>query len=704
MIPVALGGGILAVSLTNAVLQVWLALTVLLNAERRTWGLFLACAALFTGGAFFLLQAAVAALGLGNVWAAMYLQWPLGWYIGLLLPLAWYGVMLWHARFWEVPEGRLWRRHRLWLLVMLGLALAVLILVILAFSYPLSWSRGSFQPFAQPAVAGVPVLAAAYPAFILLCIALALDVLRHPGPSPRLMGDLARQRARPWLIATSLAMLVVSLLVGAIMVGVGLRTPRHLPGSGPWDVPLLVVVGDLVASLLITASILFLGQAIVAYEIFTGKTLPRRGLQRHWYRAIVLAVGYGAVAGWSVAAQSTYLYGLLLATVLLPILYALLNWRSYVARDRSLEHLRPFVVGARVCDSLLDPRAPERDAAVPFRALCAEMLDARVAYLIPVGSLSSLAGRPLAYPESATPPADTAALVARCASPAELCLPVEADTCGGAVWAVPLWSERGLIGLILLGDKTDGGLYTQEEIEIARATGERLIDTLACARMAQRLLALQRQRLAASQVVDRRARRVLHDEVLPRVHAGMLALSAGQEPAEVLEALGDVHRRLSDLLREMPSAADSEVSRHGLIDALRRVPGRELAGAFDEVIWDVPPEAEKVAGSLPLMTAEVLFYAAREAIRNAASHARGDNPNRPVQLKVSVAVEDGLTITIEDDGVGLGVRQSGGGSGLGMALHSTMMAVLGGSWTGESLPGQGTRVTLSLPGSVLETP
>ena len=93
-----------------------------------------------------------------------------------------------------------------------------------------------------------------------------------------------------------------------------------------------------------------------------------------------------------------------------------------------------------------------------------------------------------------------------------------ASATAARVWAVPLWSERGLIGVLLLGDKRDGGLYTQEEIEIARASGERLIDTQASAEMARRLMALQRQRLADSQVLDRRARRVLHDDVLPRLH------------------------------------------------------------------------------------------------------------------------------------------------------------------------------------------
>ncbi len=57
----------------------------------------------------------------------------------------------------------------------------------------------------------------------------------------------------------------------------------------------------------------------------------------------------------------------------------------------------------------------------------------------------------------------------------------------GAIWVVPLWSERGLIGLLLLGSKRDDGLYTQEEINIARVSGERLIDTQASAEMSRRL-------------------------------------------------------------------------------------------------------------------------------------------------------------------------------------------------------------------------
>lgn len=71
-------------------------------------------------------------------------------------------------------------------------------------------------------------------------------------------------------------------------------------------------------------------------------------------------------------------------------------------------------------------------------------------------------------------------------------------------------------------------------MEIARASCERLLDTRASAEMARRLLALQR-RLVESQVVDRRTRRVLHDDVLPQVQAALLAL----RPAVALATGGE---------------------------------------------------------------------------------------------------------------------------------------------------------------------
>ena len=267
------------------------------------------------------------------------------------------------------------------------------------------------------------------------------------------------------------------------------------------------------------------------------------------------------------------------------------------------------------------------------------------------------------------------------------------------MWAVPLWSERGLIGVLLLGEKKDGGLYAQEEIEIARASGERLIDTQAGAEMARRLMSLQRQRLAETQVVDRQTRRVLHDDVLPQLHAALLTLSSKVDPTdEALSSLSNAHRQISNLLHEIPVATAPQIVGLGLIGALQQTVDDEFAVAFDDVIWEFETEAERHFKTIPPLTAEVIFYAAREAIRNAARHGRAADAQSLV-LKISVGRPDSWEIIIEDNGVGLMTSGKGSneGSGKGLALHSTMMSVIGGTLAVESVPGEYLRVRLSLP-------
>jgi signal transduction histidine kinase len=165
------------------------------------------------------------------------------------------------------------------------------------------------------------------------------------------------------------------------------------------------------------------------------------------------------------------------------------------------------------------------------------------------------------------------------------------------------------------------------------------------------------------------------------------------------------------LLREMPVTVTAEVGRLGLVAALRRVVDDELSRAFDEVAWHVEPAAAEKARTLPPLTAEVLFYAAREAMRNAARHGRAEAAS-PLHLKIAVAWRNGLEIIVEDNGVGVGaaglvnngsLRPSAApeaqpeGSGQGLVLHSTMMAVVGGTLAVESAPALYTRVILTLP-------
>lgn len=679
---------------------------VLINAERRTGGVWLAGGALLSGSMFFMLQAAVAWRGMTGIVAALELQWPMGWFIGAVLPVAWYVAILWHAGFWDRDPSPLRRRHVGWLIAVLALMAAVLVLGWKAMIYPWDLQVEGPAPFAEPSVAGVPLLAMGYPVLIVLALALALDVLWHPAPSARPMVSVARRRARAWLAAASISLLVVSVLVGAIMLGVAIGRRPIVPNewARPLGMPALdaappIVWADVVVTGLVMMAVLFLGQAIVSYEIFTGKSLPRGGLKRHWYAAILLAAAYATVAGWSVSVEHAPFYGLLLATLLITAFFALFNWRSYVEHDRHIRRLRPFVASPRVYDALLGEAAPEVDAGAPFQALCAEVLGARSAALVAVGPLAQLADPPLTWPEGAEAPESVAGITDRARSPEQMSLAIEPERYEGAMVAVPLWSERGLIGLLLLGEKAGGGLYTQEEVEIARSVGERLIDTVAVARMSSRLMALQRRRLAEDQVVDRRTRRVLHDEVLPKLHATMLSLSFAEEGGdeEVVERLAEVHSQVSELLHEIPVSDTEELAREGLVATLRRVVEDEFADDFEGIEWRIDAEAERRGRELSDVRAEVLLYAAREAVRNAARHGRGEDPERPLHLSIELAASGGLALTIEDDGVGCADAARADG-GHGIALHSTMMAVVGGEWAMESADGRYTRVTLSLPG------
>ena len=706
---------VLAVSLFNAVLLLWLGLTVLLNAERRTWGVWLAGLGLLTGCAFFVAHSAI--LGHAPVFVVerVDIWWRVGWLFVIALPPTWYIVMLWYAGFWDDRQARVHQRHRGWLIVTLLLSAVLVGLLLFAEALPSYWQLVQLHLAASLTVGGIPLLLLVYPVHIVLSIVLALDVLRAPGPTARMMGALARRRARPWLVAASVSLLLVSLLVGVAIAYILLTTRQSAISGATSRLALAVAAFDLVIAGLIGLSVMLLGQAVVSYEIFTGRILPPRGLAHQWQRAITFAAGYSAVVSWALTLQVRPIYSLLLTTLLMVAFFALLSWRSFADRERFIGLLRPFVISQRLCDHLLGASdAPDAGVGLPFRALCDGILGTRRAFLVPLGPLAPLAGPPLAYPGgNGVQPASLSELATRFDSPRTACLPLDPARYDGARWAVSLWGNRGLIGLLLVGDKQDGGLYTQEEIEIARASGERIIDGMASAEMARRLMSLQRQRMAESQVLDRRLHRVLHDDVLPRLHAALLALDRQppefpESPADAAGLLADVHRRIADLLHDMPDAAAPQVARLGLVGALRQMVDQEIGDAFDAITWEVDPGMPQELAALSSLAAEVVFYAAREAMRNSARHGRPAGVRQALELHVTFRRtlasaglrSSGSRVLIEDNGVGMGTNpRPGGGSGQGLALHSTMMAVIGGTLEVESVPGTGTRVTLALPAS-----
>lgn len=739
---------LLALSLANGIVLLWLGLTVLLNAQRRTPGVVLLALAAWLGSAFFAAHTAILASGEGPASAALNLWWELGWLPLLALPLAWYAVVLWYSGLAAGSQG-----PRRWLpFAFMSTFFVTLTAGLFAAGLPSFLDAVNLRFGETATLFGAPWFLVLYPLYILACLGLVYAALGRMPPATTPQRAAARERARPWLLAANTVLVVVALLVATIMAWVartagpdpslsgGARFGRHLPPmvevwtAGTDSVGRLalgIAWADLVISAALAGVIFCIGFALVQYEIFSGRPLPRRALRRQWHEALLLAAGYGIVVGAALAAGLRPVYSLLLTALLMTLFFALLGWRTLAAQTEFVRRLQPFVVSTHLTEEMLqsraagtgdrvavagvaagaargaahrsdptdstDPSDPSNtathDATKTFAALCAEVLETEYAVLAATGALGPLVETPLVYPAHAPALASLPALPA--ATHDTLVTAVTDPGFSQIAWAVPLRGTQGPIGALFLGRKR-AGLYTEEEISIARATGERLLDLLAAAALARRLLALTHAQWAEGQVADRQARRVLHDEVLPDLHAALILLGQGDADAlaRARNLLAAAHRQTADLLRALPARPPTRPTGR-LLDDLRRLVEEEMARQFDEASFAADAAAPTTVVGLSALAAEVVFYAVRELVRNAARHGRGQS-ERPLRLAVLVEGGAGLAVVVEDDGPGMGYAAEAAGSSQGLALHAAMLAVVGATLEVEPAPAHGVRATIRL--------
>ncbi|MBI4926708.1 MAG: ATP-binding protein, partial [Anaerolineae bacterium] len=415
------------------------------------------------------------------------------------------------------------------------------------------------------------------------------------------------------------------------------------------------------------------------------------------------ALGFGGLAGFAVALSVRPVYSFLLATALLAAFTVLYSFTAYADRESFLSRLRPFVASQNLVNEIAgQPASGGRPPDELFEALCADILGARAAALIPSTRLPAVSGPALVYPRgSGLVLPDLEPWQARFTR-VQRCLPTGHPR---LAWAVPLWSAQGLAGALFLDEKTGGGPYSEEEIELAQAAGERLLDLQAGSELARLSLELLRQRVAQSRVLEGQSRRVLHDEVLPELHSSILYLSglsnASPEARQAVETLSAAHRRISNLLRAVSPGTPARLAEDGLAAALRLLADNEFAGDFQDVDWQVDSAAEARARELPAFTAEVVYFAVRELLRNARKYARGGDAQRPLRLRLCLASSGGgLTLSVEDDGVGLRTTEPAGEAanpgGSGLRLHSAMLAAVGASLELGPRPGGGTRAVIRI--------
>ncbi len=537
-------------------------------------------------------------------------------------------------------------------------------------------------------------------------------------------------------LTTTLGILVIQSIVYWIQNGqhyVIPVAPQPSPPSGLALVdvfPLNLIILDLSTTLAVALVILLIGYSIVRHGILIERSLSRRGFFEQWRGTVIVATAVAILIAILVTFTRSNLGALLLITSLAAVAYALFTWSSYTAHDRYIALLGPFVRSTSLRHWLnTDLQKTEQDLEKLFFHLCHDVLAVQFAYLtVTAGTLK----RNFSYcwPREAVLGSKLIALKKRGNIDAEAPKRMQITLQGQAMicWVLPIYDERGLVAALYLGPREDGGAFTDEDMDLAQACGQRILDTLGDHEAMQAVAGLLRRRIVDVKLLGAQQRRVLHDEILPQMHLALLRLETlrsvpGTKPPlparletsevcreqvlnEAINMISDAHHRLATMMRTTAPGAPHRLERDGMMYAIRTMLEQDFQHAFDEIEWCVSDDSAAYIDEVtPPAIAELIFAAVQEALRNAARHARGADVHRRLRLTLSASYNrqgSYLEVIVADDGVGITSASSATtGTGGGLLTHSALLAIAGGSLTIKSSPGEGVTVKIVLPAESL---
>jgi hypothetical protein len=550
--------------------------------------------------------------------------------------------------------------------------------------------------------------------------------------------------ARPGLLLAALLMAALTTTFGILVIQsianwiqFGRHTvlsvvPQPLPSGLTLDemFPINLIILDLAATLAVALVILLIGYSVVRHGILIERSLARRGFFEQWRGVVIVATAVAIFIAILVTFTHSNLGGLLLITSLAAVTYALFTWSSHTAHDRYIALLGPFVRSTSISHWLnTDLQKTEHDLGNLFFHLCHDVLAVQFAYLnVAAGTLK----RNFSYrwPNETVLGSKLIALNKRGTIDAEAPKRIQITLHGRPMicWVLPIFDERGLVAALYLGPREDGGAFTEEDMDLAQACGQRILDTLGDHEAMQAVAGLLRRRTVDVKLLGAQQRRVLHDEILPQMHLALLRLEAlrstpdmkrvdpqSAESSEIcrehgldeaIDIISDAHRRLATMMRTTAPGAPHRLEHDGMMHAIHMMLEQDFQNAFDEMKWCVSEEtATAIDEVTPPAIAELIFAAVQEALRNAARHARGNDIHRHLCLTVSASYNrEGhyLELVVADDGVGIiSAGSATTGTGSGLLTHSALLAIAGGSLSIKSSPDEGVTVKIVLSGESL---
>lgn len=255
---------------------------------------------------------------------------------------------------------------------------------------------------------------------------------------------------------------------------------------------------------------------------------------------------------------------------------------------------------------------------------------------------------------------------------------------------VPLRVQEEIIGIITV-DRRQAGGYSEEEVRLTTAFADQAALGLGNARLYQ-----QAEQLA---VMEERSRlgRDLHDSVTQSLYSLTLFAEVGRRSVEA----GDF-KQVSDYMVRLGQVAQQSLKEMRLLVYELRPAALEtegLVGAIQQRLDAVEKRAGVEArllvesmAELPPSVEEGLYRIAQEALNNSLKHAAATSVT--VRIRVDV---DWAELEVADNGLGFDPGQTRDSGGIGMTSMRERAERLDGSLTIISKPGEGTRLTVSLP-------
>ncbi|MGZ5390646.1 MAG: sensor histidine kinase [Mycobacterium sp.] len=256
-------------------------------------------------------------------------------------------------------------------------------------------------------------------------------------------------------------------------------------------------------------------------------------------------------------------------------------------------------------------------------------------------------------------------------------------TATGPALVLPLRASDEVAGVLVALRQIGASPFSSEQFDMMTAFADQ-------AALAWQLASTQRQMRELSILTDRdRIARDLHDHVIQRLFAVGLALQGTIPRARVPEVQQRLTDCVDDLQQVIQEIRTAIFDLHGASSGVTRLRQR-----LDEAVAQFANAGLRTTvqymGPLSVVDVTLADHAeavVREAVSNAVRHAEA------VSLAISVAVEDELTIEVVDNGRGI----NGEITGSGLTNLRKRADDAGGTFTVESVPTGGTKLTWSAP-------